>query len=269
MRIPNILKQIREAKLEFIPTGFSKLDKELDGGFLRKELVVIGGSSGAGKSFFASQLVLNIAEAGFKCLYLSLEISSQTIVSRMLGSLSAIKPARIIGGLLTKEEYQRKIDAEAELLSREGFIEIYDDVYELDKIIEVVKKAKADLVIIDFIQNVISRGEGEYERMSEASLALQRLAKSSNSCILVLSQLSNRVVREEEEAPALEYKGAGTIAQVCDLGFWLWRERIEDYTQPREGDKLKLTLRKNRRGFSGGSFYFLMRFPGGDIYQLP
>jgi len=268
MKVSDILKSISEAKLEFIPTGFSKLDKELDGGLLRRELVVIGGSSGVGKSFLASQLVLNVAEKGFKCLYLSLEISNQTIISRMLGSLSALKPARIVGGLLTKEEYQRKLDAEAELLSREGFIDIYDDIYELDKIIEIIRKTKAELVIIDFIQNVISAGQREYERMSKIALELQRLAKSTNSCILVLSQLSNRVVREGEEGPALEYKGAGTIAQVADLGFWLWRERIESYSQAiRDGEGLRLVLRKNRRGFSGRSFYFSMSLPGGEINE--
>ena len=267
MKIPNILKQIREAKLEFIPTGFLKMDKELDGGFLRRELVVIGGSSGVGKSFLASQLILNVAGAGFKCLYLSLEISNQTIVSRMLGSLSAIKPARIVGGLITLEEHKRKLGAEAELLSREGLIDIYDDIYELDKIVEMVRKTKADFVVIDFIQNIISRGEREYERVSMVALELQRLAKSTDSCILVLSQLSNRVAREGGEAPALEYKGAGTIAQVCDLGFWLWREKVEDYTQLREQERLMLTLRKNRRGFSLRPFYLEMRLPGGEISE--
>jgi len=266
MRISEILKKIREEKLEFIPTGFTKLDKELDGGFLRRELVVIGGTSGVGKSFLAGQFVLNIAEAGFKCLYLSLEISSQTIISRMLGSLSGLKPTRIVGGLLTEEERQRKIDAEAELLSREGLIDIHDDIYELDKIVETVKQSGAEFVVVDFIQNVISRGEGEYERMSRAALELQRLAKSTNSCILVLSQLSNKVAREGvEDAPSLEYKGAGTIAQVCDLGFWLWRERAE--SDDRQNERLRMVLRKNRRGFSMGSFYFLMSLPGGEINE--
>jgi len=265
MRIPNILKQVREAKLEFIPTGFPKMDKELDGGFLRQELVVIGGPTGSGKSFLASQLVLNIAEAGFKCLYLSLEISNRTIVSRMLGSLSALKPARIVGGLLTKKEYQRKLDAEAELLSREGFINIYDDVYELDKIIGIIKKIKADFIIIDFIQNIISIGEREYERMSNTALKLQRLAKQTNSCVLVLSQLSNLVSREKGKSPVLEFKGAGTIAQVADLGFWLWQEEVEDFNQ-REVI-LTLALRKNRRGFSLRPFILGMRFPGGEIYE--
>lgn len=265
MKIPEILKNISQTKLEFIPTGFPKMDKELDGGLLRKELVVIGGPSGSGKSFLASQLVLNVADGGFKCLYLSLEISSKTIVSRMLGSLSNIKPARIIGGLLTKEEYQRKLDAEAELLSREGFIEIYDDIYELDKIIEIVKETAPDLVVVDFIQNVISKGEREYERMSRVALELQRLAKQTNSCILVLSQLSNIVSRERGSSPVLEFKGAGTIAQVADLGFWLWQEEVEDFSQ--QEANLTLALRKNRRGFSLKPFILGMRFPGGEIYE--
>ncbi len=97
MRIPEVLKSISNTKLEFIPTGFAKLDRELDGGFLRRELVVVGGPSGSGKSFLASQLAMNVADKGFKCLYLSLEISSQTIVSRMLGSRSSPSPCTASG----------------------------------------------------------------------------------------------------------------------------------------------------------------------------
>jgi len=244
----------RKKTLEFIPTGFHKLDKYLDGGFCKKELVVIGGGTGVGKSFLAGQIVLNVADKGFKTLYLSLEISVLTIMARWIGGLSEIKPARIIGGLLTKEEFDRKSEAEARLVLLSEFISMADSIYVFREIIQTIKTVKPDLVVIDFIQNIISSKGDEYERLSRIALELQKLAKEVDTCIVILSQLSNRVVREGEKARYLEYKGSGAIAQVCDLGFWLMPDDqgdvyIEKKLTLRE---LKLVLRKNRRGFSGG-----------------
>ena len=66
---------------EFIPTGFQKLDTELDGGFMKKELIVLGGYTGSGKSYISGQILFNAAKKGFKCAYFSLEISNEMIVS--------------------------------------------------------------------------------------------------------------------------------------------------------------------------------------------
>ena len=81
----------------------------------------------------------------------------------------------------------------------------------------------------------------EYSRLSLISLRLQKLAKEKNCCILVLSQLSNTIAKNINNSQ-LEYKGSGSIATVCDLGFFLEREF--------DLDKLILSLRKNRRGVS-------------------
>lgn len=265
------IKLIAERKktLEFIPTGFNKLDKYLDGGFCKKELVVIGGGTGVGKSFLAGQIAFNVASKGFKTLYLSLEISVLTIMARWIGGLSEIKPARIIGGLLTKEEFKRKLEAEAKLIILSEFISMADSIYILGEIIQTIKNIKPDLVVVDFIQNIISSQGDEYERLSREALEFQKLAKEVDTCIVILSQLSNRVVREGENARYLEYKGSGAIAQVCDLGFWLIPDEREDIYIEKELKfrELKLILRKNRRGFSGGMTVLEMELPGGGIYE--
>jgi len=248
-------------KKEFMPTCFSKLDKLLDGGFVKQEMVVIGGGTGIGKSFLASQLVLNISNTGFKCLYLSLEISSFMLVARMIGSLSGVKPTRVLWGLLTKQEYKQKQEAEDRLELASDFIHLSDNLYDYQKIQNVIKVEKPEFVVVDFIQNVVLRGKNdEYDRLSFLAVAFQKLAKETNTCILLISQLSNRVVREGDTARYLEYKGAGTIAQVADLGFWLMPKEEEG--------QLGLVLRKNRRGPAGNEIPLKMVAPGGRIKQI-
>lgn len=263
MQLPSeVIKQIESnINLEFLPTGFNLIDKHLDGGFLRKELIVIGGQTGIGKSLIAGQIMWNMAKKGFKTSYFSLEISNLMLVSRLIGSLSDISPIRIFAGLLDPEEYEKKTKAKALLLTYENYMAFYDNIYDLAQIQEEIRKNNYEFTVIDFIQNVFIPNMDEYTRLSTVALELQKLAKDTNSCILVLSQLSNTVVREGNKSLIAEYKGSGSIATVCDLGFFI--ERSNEYEENR--NMIRLNLKKNRRGISQVYFDLTYNLPGGVI----
>ncbi|MFA6359046.1 MAG: DnaB-like helicase C-terminal domain-containing protein [Candidatus Omnitrophota bacterium] len=258
MKITEILTKIAEGKknLEFLPTGIDKLDMGLDGGFIREEMIVIGGFTGLGKSYLASQIMFNIARSGFNTAYFSLEITNQMILSRLIGQEADLKSIKVVTGNMTQGEYVQKTKSEAIIQGYEDFMDFYDDIYEFDKIIEQIKKSNYDFIVIDFIQNVIVKGMDEYERLSYIALMLQKIAKEKKCCILVLSQLSNSIARNIDGAQ-LEYKGSGSIATVCDLGFFLTRDF--------ELKILTLSLRKNRRGSSGLAWQFIFQGDGGKI----
>lgn len=267
-RISEVIASIESSRgdMEFMKTGFSTLDEKLDGGFLRKELVVLGGQTGIGKSYLASQLLYNIATQGFKSAYFSLEISNEMIVSRMLGTLSNLKPTRIRVGMLTKEEFESKTKAKVKLESLGDFLFFYDQAYKLTEIISEIKERKFEFVVVDFIQNIFAEGQDEYSRLSRAALELQKTAKENNCTILVLSQLSNVVAREGFTSKVIEYRGSGSIAMVCDLGFFIERE-MSVSPDGYQVDLLNLKLKKNRRGPSGLDFQLSFNHPGGWIYE--
>jgi len=112
-----VIHKISSEKLtaEAVATGFKNLDLDLDGGFYRKELIVLGAFTGVGKSQIAGQLMLNAAKQGFKCAYFSLEITNEMIVARLVGASAGIKPTRIRFSDLSKGEHDKKIRAEAEI----------------------------------------------------------------------------------------------------------------------------------------------------------
>lgn len=261
--LPEIIEKIETSKadIEFLPTGFHTIDDHLDGGFMRKELIILGAYSGLGKSLVAGTIFKNITSKGFKSAYFSLEISNEMIVARLIGALANIKPTRIIAGLLTPEEHEEKLKAKADLMVFEKYMFFYDDLYLLEDIKKQVKEQGYEFVVVDFIQNIVAKGLDEYERLSFISLELQKLAKETNSCILVLSQLSNRAAREGKDAPIIEYKGSGNIATVCDLGFFMERGEIIN-----DSNTLKITLKKNRRGPSGITWDLTYFHPGGAIF---
>lgn len=257
--------QASKASLEAIPTGFKAVDKWLDGGFFRKELVVIGAFTGTGKSYLAGQLFLTAARHGFKSAYFSLEISNEMVVSRLVGSLANLKPTHVRMGTISESEKERKLDAEVELLSLGELTAYYDSTYVLQEIVKEIEAHRFDYVVIDFIQNVIDQSPDEYAKLSAISLKLQEIAKKQNCCIVVLSQLSNSAAKEGSKGKIIEYKGSGNIATVADLGFFLEREQEENYQM--SDNTLSLTIKKNRRGGAGVAFPLRFKTPGGWIYE--
>lgn len=264
MKFSTIMQSVKKdsKEIEFMPTGISKLDEFLDGGLMKKELVILGGFTGSGKSYLAGQIALNIAKEGFNTAYFSLEISNKMVATRLVGQIANVKAARISGGLLTANEHEERIMAEGEVEAYDNFLEFVDDQYRLVDISKTITEGKFEFVVIDFIQNVLHSKDGEYERLSSVALELQQLAKRLNCCILILSQLSNDAAKSM--GGQVEYKGSGSIATVADLGLYLERTEVAPGAmyQP-----LRLYIKKNRRGFSGGELELKMRFPGCLITQ--
>lgn len=249
-----------------MPTGFVDIDRELDGGLLKKEIAVLGAFTGIGKSMLAGQIFYHVASQGFASAYFSLEISNEMIVSRLVGQLANIKPSRIMNGLLTKDEFTAKAEARAKVTMFDSAMAFYDNTYLLDEIEAEIRAHQYEFVVIDFIQNILlSTSLDEYARLSLVAVRLQKLAKETNCAILLLSQLSNRIGREGSKV--VEYKGSGAIAMVADLGFFLERgDPILDVNDQPIGDQpVKLFLRKNRRGISGQCWNLEFTHPGGLI----
>src|SRR3989449_9357865 len=60
-----------------IPTGFPSIDRMLGGGLRRRDLVVLGGDIGAGKSALALGLALRVAQQGTGVAFLSGEMDEE------------------------------------------------------------------------------------------------------------------------------------------------------------------------------------------------
>jgi len=67
-----------------IPTGFGSLDKLLGGGLRRRDLILLGGDIGSGKSALALGIALRVAQQSVGVAYLSGEMNEERLMERAL-----------------------------------------------------------------------------------------------------------------------------------------------------------------------------------------
>ncbi len=80
-----------------VPTGFQPLDTALEGGFRTRELAIIGGPPGIGKTAMALQWARHASSTGRACIFACYEHDEATLLGRLLaqevGELSSDAPA--------------------------------------------------------------------------------------------------------------------------------------------------------------------------------
>src|SRR5262247_4639263 len=67
-----------------IPTGFPSVDKLLGGGLRRRDLILLGGDIGSGKSALALGVALRVAQQTLGVAYLSGEMNEERLMERAL-----------------------------------------------------------------------------------------------------------------------------------------------------------------------------------------
>src|SRR5213592_2556760 len=67
-----------------VPTGFPSVDRLLGGGLRRRDLIVLGGDVGSGKSALALGIALRVAQQGLGVAFFSGEMDEERLMERAL-----------------------------------------------------------------------------------------------------------------------------------------------------------------------------------------
>lgn len=202
-------------------------------------LWIIGGYTSTGKSTLLAQMIIDVCYEGARCIIFSLEDTQEDKAIKLLSNLAYTPQTKLMIGEL--EGIEKKVSEAMEKL-KTFKLHIYSDAYGVDEMRLKIKKHKlqggVDIVCIDFIQNII--GEGTlYERLSEAIIKLQKMAKDLEVTIIVISQVSNEAMRSNSEIIGL--KGAGELAAAADIVLWIKRGKSAGCE-----NHLNVEVRKNR-----------------------
>ena len=90
----------RQGYGEVWTTGFTELDKKLDGGLMGEQLIFLGAISSLGKTSYALQIATQIAEQGKDVLIFSLEMSKNELNAKTI--------SRYTYQLTQKDQYKQK-----------------------------------------------------------------------------------------------------------------------------------------------------------------
>jgi replicative DNA helicase len=247
----------RKEHVTGVATGFEKLDLETSG-FQPSDFIIIAARPSMGKTAFA----LNIAQyVGVhlrrKVLFMSLEMSSQQLVQRMLCSEAKVDSQAVRTGYLTSADWHRLTAAAGRLAEAAVFI---DDSPGLT-VLEARAKARRlkaehglDLVVIDYLQLMRGRAgqENRQQEISEISRSLKGLAKELNVPVVALSQLSRAVEARAHRdfRPQLsDLRESGALEQDADLILFLYRQKVyKDDVAPDEEKIAEVIIGKQRNG---------------------
>jgi len=219
-----------------LATGFSKLD-EMTSGFQPSDFIIIAGRPSMGKTAFA----MNIAKyAGVRnhkrVLVLSLEMSKEQLVQRLLCAEGRVDSHKVRTGYLDTRDWTSLTNAAGRLAEAPIFI---DDSPALS-VLEARAKARR------------MKAEHRQQEISEISRSLKALAKELNVPVVALSQLSRAVESRQSKEPQLsDLRESGALEQDADLILFLYRP--DRYGLQREEDErmADVIIGKQRNGPTG------------------
>ena len=254
----------RQEEITGVPTGFPTLDK-VTYGWQNTDLIILAARPSVGKTAFALNLARSAALHPTKPTavgFVSLEMSSSQLVTRILSAESEILLEKISRGKLEDHEMKQLYKKGIERLSKAP---IYIDdsaalnIFELRaKCRRLKNKYNIGLIIIDYLQLMsgsADKNSNREQEISKISRDLKSLAKELQVPIIALSQLSREVERRKEgnKVPQLsDLRESGAIEQDADMVMFLYRPEYHDITSNEMGESNKgdtyVKIAKHRNG---------------------
>ena len=196
------LEALAESTDEYtgIRTGYYDFDA-MTRGLQKKQVIIIAGRPGCGKSAFSLNIGLNAAIRDKKSVALfSLEMGVEEITKRMFGCVGKIDGDVLKTGKLKNTDWKKWNEAMSELSDAKFYV---DDSGGLT-VSEIRRKCRKlknsddglDLIIIDYLQLLSSSSKYAGQRVqevSEISRDIKKLAMELDIPVIALAQLSRSV----------------------------------------------------------------------------
>lgn len=239
-------------------TGIFDLD-DLTCGLHRQELTIIGARPSMGKTTLALQIGKKIATNGKNVLFVSLEMSENQLIQKMIAQQGNIQGYRMRMGILEDKDWE-KVMTSANELSKLNFniTSKIKTIQQLEAEARRLKnKNKLDLLIIDYIQ--LMKSEGKYsvreQEVADISRRLKLMSLDLDIPIIALCQLNRNASNNEPDMRDL--RESGSLEQDADNIIFLYKEDPDKelttlkLAKQRAGEtgKVRVAFRKNISSF--------------------
>ena len=220
-----------------IRTGLKTLDDQIIG--VRKgDLTFVQGATGLGKTWILSKMASTSAKDGKKLIFYSDEMAKDVLAKRITAFIFTAPFEEIDSGLIDKRR-RKTVDKIASTLDIE-LLDMSDTGADtLDGLEMMIDQKRPDIVYIDGITYMRSRRidtDKEYERLTQVSVELTRIAKKYD-CAIVCAVQSNREATKTGSSRSSIGSSYGML-QIASL----------DIILNRQNDFFVLSCGKNRHG---------------------
>jgi len=242
-----------------VRTGFYDLD-QMTTGFQSGDLIVLAARPSMGKTALALNIAEHVAvDGGLPVMVFSMEMSSDQLTQRLIGSLGRIDQQRLRTGKLADDEWGRLSEAVEKL----GRVQLFIDESPALTPSEVRARARRQarkcgglgLVVVDYLQLMSGTSgasdENRATEVGEISRGLKALAKELQCPVIALSQLNRGVEGRNDKRPMMsDLRESGAIEQDADVIMFIYRD---DYynKESAEPGVAEIILSKQRNGPTG------------------
>ena len=216
------------------------------------DYVLYGATPSTGKTALSLQYLINMAKSGKRVLYFSYETTAKKLMERIASCQGRVSYDKIRRGACTPEE-KKTLVAVQRMIYKLPFRIIESGGYTVDDIKSKALKHKADVIYIDYIQQINHKNPKltEYQRITEVSRSIQQLCKKYKITVIALSQLSRL---PDDKKPGLSsFRSSGQLEQDADFGILFYRpekleegepdtKRIFDIAKSKDGRVMKIKM---------------------------
>lgn len=254
----------------FLPTQYKSLNRAMgytdEGGFFKGAVHAIIAASGKGKSTFAKCLINHWADSGYRVLYVNFEEAvnhwERVLMTQIIG-----KNVYKESGTWNEEQKTKYLGIFRDKLNQWGdrFMVRHDPetpyFEDLERWLRDIMGNNdriPDVIVIDTIQSMFTRGGkgkprwGEFEEMM---VRLEKLARDMN-CVLIITaqENSNRMKEKREVVQQSDTGGSLSIQQKCAVTIFITDKKLVSGDDSEDENIMQLQIPKNR--ITGSTFVY-------------
>ena len=239
-----LLAELRKDNKEkkFYNTKFDLLNG-IVGGFRRGQVVIISAATGQGKTSWAQTITKHFIEQGEKCLWFSYEVGPEDFLEKM--------PNGIIKFWMPRQIKQNSL------------------LWLKNRVLEGIAKYNSRIIFIDHLHYLL-----EMQKMAEAKSLpiligmllrdLKRLSIEHDVLIFLISHMKKTEMNEKPELDDL--RDSSFVAQESDCVIMLWRETVKEFGETFLTNKVRVSVKKNRRTGKLGTI--MMEYRDNEFFEI-
>lgn len=255
--VVDVIDMYRRGESPVVKWGIPSID-EFIGGYTLGSLIVIGASTGHGKSMIALQWLDCAASHGVPGMTISVEMPESQLARRSMRYLSGMTEAEM------RANPDKIFEESATHFQSRARVLVCKE-HAIGKAVQAITRAvQSDgvkLVVIDYAQLIKGPGDTEEQRIANVSGTLKQLAMEQDIIVILLAQLNREIDKRGDATPRVsDLKGSAALGADADFVLLpFWPSKYDESYLPK--DEYRIHLGKSRDGAQSDSV-LVMRVDG-------